>query len=248
MTGPTRGMTPETSQAATRVLVVDDQEMVRAGFRLLLEQVEDIEVVGEAADGRVAVEMAARLRPDVVLMDVRMPHLDGLSATRDILAGTPGTRVIVLTTFDVDDYVFSALRIGASGFLLKSSPPERLLRAIRLTAAGDALLDPSVTRRVIERFGTLPEPAETRTTGTQRGSRPESGRSWSRSPVGSRTRRSRASSSSPRQRSRTTLRDCSASSRCATGCRQWSMSTSTASRCPLPAPRDRGSRGGQFEG
>ena len=160
MTGPTRGMTAETSQAATRVLVVDDQEMVRAGFRLLLEQVEDIEVVGEAADGRVAVEMAARLRPDVVLMDVRMPHLDGLSATRDILAGTPGTRVIVLTTFDVDDYVFSALRIGASGFLLKSSPPERLLRAIRLTAAGDALLDPSVTRRVIERFGTLPEAAK----------------------------------------------------------------------------------------
>ncbi len=136
-----------------RVLVADDQEMVRAGFRLLLERVQDIEVVAEAEDGAKAVAEVARSRPDVALMDVRMPHLDGLTATRQILAESPATKVIVLTTFDVDDYVFEAMRIGASGFLLKSSPPERLIEAIRLVAAGDALLDPGVTRRVIEKFG-----------------------------------------------------------------------------------------------
>lgn len=136
-----------------RVLVADDQEMVRAGFRLLLERVEDIEVVAEAEDGAKAVAEVARSRPDVALMDVRMPQLDGLTATRQILAESAATKVIVLTTFDVDDYVFEAMRIGASGFLLKSSPPERLIEAIRLVAAGDALLDPGVTRRVIEKFG-----------------------------------------------------------------------------------------------
>lgn len=141
-----------------RVLVADDQEMVRAGFRLLLERVDDIEVVAEADDGVQAVEAAVRVSPDVVLMDVRMPRLDGLAATTQVLDRAPGTRVIVLTTFDVDDYVFAALRIGASGFLLKSSPPERLIRAIRLVASGDAMLDPVVTRRVIERFATQPEP------------------------------------------------------------------------------------------
>jgi DNA-binding NarL/FixJ family response regulator len=144
----------------TRVLVADDQEMVRAGFRLLLERVDDIEVVAEAEDGVQAVEMAARTCPDVVLMDVRMPHLDGLAATGEVLARVPGTRVIVLTTFDVDDYVYAALRVGASGFLLKSSPPERLIRAIRLVAAGDAMLDPVVTRRVIERFAEQPGPVD----------------------------------------------------------------------------------------
>jgi DNA-binding NarL/FixJ family response regulator len=143
----------------TSVVVVDDQVMVRAGFRLLLEQVEDIVVVGEADDGDTGVELVLRLRPDVVLMDVRMPRLDGLAATERILSGAPGTRVVVLTTFDVDDYVFAAMRLGASGFLLKSSPPERLLQAIRLVAAGDAMLDPAVTRRVIERFGRQPGPA-----------------------------------------------------------------------------------------
>ena len=131
----------------TSVIVVDDQAMVRAGFRLLLEQVQDITVVGEAGDGRAGVDMVARLRPDVALMDIRMPRLDGLAATSEILARTTGTRVIVLTTFDVDEYVFSALRIGASGFLLKSSPPERLVAAIRLAAAGDAVLDQLATGR-----------------------------------------------------------------------------------------------------
>jgi DNA-binding NarL/FixJ family response regulator len=146
-----------------RVVVADDQEMVRAGFRLLLERVEDIEVVAEAEDGAQAVELVARLRPDVVLMDIRMPGLDGLAATEQVLDRTPGTKVVVLTTFDVDEYVFSALRIGASGFLLKSSPAERLVRAIRLVAEGDAMLDPAVTQRVIERFGAqrLPDPVPT---------------------------------------------------------------------------------------
>jgi DNA-binding NarL/FixJ family response regulator len=146
-----------------RVVVADDQEMVRAGFRLLLERVDDIEVVAEAEDGAQAVAEVARLRPDIVLMDIRMPGLDGLAATEQVLAQTPGTRVIVLTTFDVDEYVFSALRIGASGFLLKSSPAERLVRAIRLVADGDAMLDPAVTSRVIEKFASqhVPEAAST---------------------------------------------------------------------------------------
>lgn len=142
--------------AVIRVLVADDQEMVRAGFRLLLEQVADIAVVAEAEDGDRAVAAAIQHRPDVVLMDVRMPVLDGLEATRRILSDLHGTRVVVLTTFDLDEYVFSALRLGASGFLLKSSPAERMVAAIRLAASGDAIIDPAVTRRVIERFGTQP--------------------------------------------------------------------------------------------
>ena len=146
-----------------RVLIADDQEMVRAGFRLLLERVEDIEVVAEAADGKQAVTQVASSRPDVVLMDVQMPHLNGLAATKQILADSPATKVIVLTTFDLDDYVFEAMRIGASGFLLKSSPPERLIRAIRLVADGDALLDPAVTQRVIEKFGRQPDREPRRT-------------------------------------------------------------------------------------
>jgi DNA-binding NarL/FixJ family response regulator len=142
-----------------RVLVADDQEMVRAGFRLLLEQVADVDVVAEAEDGRQAADEVRRVRPDVVLMDIRMPVLDGLSATREILASGTDVRVIILTTFDVDDYVFEALRVGASGFLLKSSPPERLVAAIRAAADGDAWLDPVVTKRVIEEFGRQPVPA-----------------------------------------------------------------------------------------
>jgi len=147
------------SAGQIRVVVADDQDMVRAGFRLLLDQPDDIDVVADAADGRSAVEVAHRLRPDVLLMDIRMPQLDGLAATRQITQALPECRVIVLTTFDIDDYVYEALRVGASGFLLKSAPAETLVHAIRTVAAGDALLDPAVTRRVIEQFGRLPVPA-----------------------------------------------------------------------------------------
>jgi DNA-binding NarL/FixJ family response regulator len=138
-----------------RVLVVDDQTMVRAGFRLLLADEPDIEVVAEASNGRDAVAQAARFRPDVVLMDIRMPEMDGLEATRRILATDTDARVLILTTFDLDDYVFEALRAGASGFVLKDEPPEQLLAAVRTIAAGEALLSPSVTRRVIKRFATV---------------------------------------------------------------------------------------------
>jgi DNA-binding NarL/FixJ family response regulator len=138
------------------VLVVDDQEMVRAGFTALLNAQADLEVVGQAGDGAEAVELAAELGPDVILMDVRMPVMDGLAATRRILAaGTPGPRVIMLTTFDLDDYVYAALRAGASGFLLKYSTPDELANAVRVVAAGDALLAPSVTRRLVEDFARL---------------------------------------------------------------------------------------------
>jgi DNA-binding NarL/FixJ family response regulator len=137
-----------------RVLVADDQELVRTGFRLILETEDDITVVGQAADGVEAVDLARRHRPDVVLMDVRMPTLDGIEATARLVgpdASPPApVRVLMLTTFDMDDYVYAALRNGASGFLLKDTPPEDLVRAIRVVAAGDALLAPSVTRRLIE--------------------------------------------------------------------------------------------------
>jgi DNA-binding NarL/FixJ family response regulator len=139
-----------------RVVVADDQELVRTGFRLLLERVAEIEVVDEAGDGAAAIEAVRRRVPDVVLMDIRMPHVDGLTATRRIVADGSATKVIVLTTFDEDDYVYDALRAGASGFLLKSSPTERLIEAIRTVASGEALLDPAVTRRVIEEFGRQP--------------------------------------------------------------------------------------------
>jgi DNA-binding NarL/FixJ family response regulator len=138
-----------------RVLVVDDQSMVRAGFRLLLADEPDIEVVAEAGNGREAVSYAARVRPDVILMDIRMPELDGLEATRRILATDTTARVLILTTFDLDDYVFEALRSGASGFVLKDDPPEQLLAAVRTIAAGEALLSPAVTRRVIRHFTRL---------------------------------------------------------------------------------------------
>src|SRR5437588_7654771 len=136
-----------------RLLIVDDQALVRAGFRMILEAEEDIEVVGEAADGREAVAEVNRLRPDVVLMDVRMPEVDGIEATRRRL-GQDGvtTKVVMLTTFDMDEYVYEALRAGASGFLLKDVPPEQLVAGIRAVASGDALLAPSVTRRVVEEF------------------------------------------------------------------------------------------------
>jgi DNA-binding NarL/FixJ family response regulator len=137
----------------TRVVIVDDQALVRAGFRMILEADAAIEVVGEAADGAAAVDVVRRLQPDVVLMDVRMPELDGLEATRRILAdGEPSPRIIMLTTFDIDEYVYTALRSGASGFLLKDVTPEQLVASVKLVAAGDALLAPSITRRLVERF------------------------------------------------------------------------------------------------
>ena len=142
-----------------RVVVVDDQALVRAGFRMILEAEPDLDVVGEAADGLEAVELVRRASPDVVLMDVRMPNLDGVAATERILgAGVvePMPRVIILTTFDLDEYVFAALRAGASGFLLKDTPAETLVDAVRTVASGDALLAPSVTRRVIEQFAARP--------------------------------------------------------------------------------------------
>ena len=142
-----------------RVLIADDQELVRTGFRVILNAEPDLEVVGEAADGREAIEAVQALRPDVVLMDIRMPNLDGIEATRRIAAAVGSPRVLILTTFDLDEYVYEALRAGASGFLLKDVPPEQLVAGIRAVASGDALLAPSITRRVIEAFVQRPPPA-----------------------------------------------------------------------------------------
>ncbi|HEY4227071.1 MAG TPA: response regulator transcription factor [Candidatus Limnocylindrales bacterium] len=145
-------MTPA-SHAKLRVLIADDQALVRAGFRMILEAQPDIQVVGEASDGETAIRLARRLRPDVVLMDVRMPVLDGLEATRRLLADvSPAPRIVILTTFDLDEYVYAALQAGASGFLLKDVTPEHLVGAVRTVAIGDALLAPSITRRLVERF------------------------------------------------------------------------------------------------
>jgi DNA-binding NarL/FixJ family response regulator len=142
-----------------RVLVADDQSMVRAGFRMLLADEADIEVVAEAQNGLEAVDKAARFNPTVVLMDIRMPELDGLEATRRILAADPAARVLILTTFDLDEYIYEALSAGASGFVLKDDPPEQLIAAIRTVAGGEALLSPSVTKRVIAQFTRAPRPA-----------------------------------------------------------------------------------------
>jgi DNA-binding NarL/FixJ family response regulator len=145
------------------VVIVDDQALVRAGFRMILEAEEDMDVVGEAANGQEAVAQTRRLRPDVVLMDVRMPEVDGIEATRRLLSDDAiDAKVVMLTTFDMDEYVYDALRAGASGFLLKDVPPEQLVDGIRAVAKGDALLAPSVTRRVIEEFVRRP-PASVRT-------------------------------------------------------------------------------------
>ena len=147
---------------SVRVLVADDQSMVRAGFRMLLSGEPDIEVVAEASNGLEAVDKASRFHATVVLMDIRMPELDGLEATRRILASDDSARVLILTTFDLDEYVYEALRAGASGFVLKDDPPEQLLEAIRIVAGGDALLSPSITKRVIKQFTRIPraEPPE----------------------------------------------------------------------------------------
>ena len=142
-----------------RVLVVDDDDLMRAGLRSVLASDETIDVVGEAGDGRAALGEIRRLRPDVVLMDIRMPDLDGISATRELLAAVPEVKVVVLTTFEQDDYIFDALSAGASGFLLKRTKPEELIGAIHTVAAGDSLLSPSVTRRVIDRMAAQPPPA-----------------------------------------------------------------------------------------
>ena len=142
-----------------RVLVADDQSMVRAGFRMLLAGEEDIDVVAEASNGLEAVEKAARFHPAVILMDIRMPELDGLEATRRITAVDNGTRILILTTFDLDEYVFEALKAGASGFVLKDDSPEQLIAAIHTVADGDALLSPTITRRVIQKFARMSRPA-----------------------------------------------------------------------------------------
>jgi DNA-binding NarL/FixJ family response regulator len=142
-----------------RVLLVDDQSLLRMGFRMILEAEPDIEVAGEAADGATGVSMASALRPDVVLMDVRMPGMDGIAATASITAAGPASKVLILTTFDLDQYVFAGLKAGASGFLLKDAPPADLLTAIRTVAGGDSVLAPTATRRLIDQFvPLLPDP------------------------------------------------------------------------------------------
>ena len=148
-----------------KILIADDQALVRAGFKMILDAEDDLEVIGEAVDGRQAVEMARRMQPDVILMDIRMPELDGIEATKQVIAGATEdqpVRVLMLTTFDLNEYVYEALRAGASGFLLKDVPPEQLADGIRVVAAGEALLAPSITRRLISEFATSapvdPEP------------------------------------------------------------------------------------------
>jgi DNA-binding NarL/FixJ family response regulator len=162
MTGdPLPMMTPPPSRPGSiRLVVVDDQPLLRTGFRMILAAERDMTVVGEAGDGVEAVREVARLQPDVVLMDIRMPNMDGVEATRRITAaaGPDGPRVLILTTFNLDEYVLAAIRAGASGFLLKDVPPEELAAAIRIVASGDALLAPSVTRRLLDRFAELPSP------------------------------------------------------------------------------------------
>ena len=143
-----------------RVAIVDDQAMVRAGFKMIVQSQLDMRVVGEAADGQDAIDLVRRERPDVVLMDVRMPRMDGIQATRQV---ANATRVVILTTFELDEYVFDALAAGASAFLLKAAPPEDLIRAIRVVAEGDALLAPSVTKRLIEEFAKRPQPMTKKT-------------------------------------------------------------------------------------
>lgn len=145
----------------TTVLLVDDQAMVRAGFRMVLDAQPDVRVVGEAGDGAEAIDAALRLRPDIVVMDVRMPRMDGVTATRRLGERWPdddGPRVLILTTFDLDEYVYEAIRAGASGFMLKDAPPEDLVAAVRVVAAGEALLAPSVTRRLLDEFAARPAP------------------------------------------------------------------------------------------
>jgi DNA-binding NarL/FixJ family response regulator len=149
------------SDQPIRIMIADDQALVRTGFRMILDAEPDLEVIGEAANGRAAVEIALEQRPDVVLMDIRMPELDGIEATRQLVSSASGAsiRVLMLTTFDLNEYVYEALRAGASGFLLKDVPAEQLAAGVRVVAAGDALLAPSITKRLIEEFAQPPKPA-----------------------------------------------------------------------------------------
>src|SRR5262249_30259159 len=155
---PLRRRGGQMSTPRVRVLIADDDDLMRAGLKAVLSSDETIEVVGEAADGRAAVERVRAFRPDVVLMDVRMPDLDGIAATRELLARSSEARIVILTTFEQDDYIFGALSAGASGFLLKRTSPEELIAAIHTIAAGNSLLSPSVTRTVIERMARQPSP------------------------------------------------------------------------------------------
>lgn len=143
----------------TRVLLADDQELVRAGFRLILDLADGIEVVGEASDGKQCLRAARELQPDVILMDVRMPVLDGVAATRRLVDGGSSSRVLILTTFDLDDYVYEAMRAGASGFLVKDVPREQLVHGVQVVARGEQLLAPAITKRLVERFVRLPPPS-----------------------------------------------------------------------------------------
>ena len=206
-----------------RVLVADDESMVRAGFRMLLSREPDLEVVGEAADGLMAVALAQRLRPSIVLMDIRMPELDGLEATRRILAADRAARVLVLTTFGLDEYVYEALRAGASGFVLKDDPPEQLIAAIRVVAAGEALLSSGVTRRVISRFASTPHRTPPREVAELTERELAVFRLIAQ---GCRTPRSALSCTSARRRSRPTSPTCCRTWTCATGCRRWCSPTS----------------------
>ena len=176
--------------SAVRVLIADDQALVRAGFRMILDAEDDLDVVGEASDGLQAVGRGQAPAPDVVLMDIRMPELDGIEATRRVLAlATTGTKVLMLTTFDLNEYVYDALRAGASGFLLKDVPPEQLADGIRVVAGGDALLAPSITRRLIQEFAQAGPPSGPPRPGSTSSPRASS-RCSSSSPAASPTRRS----------------------------------------------------------
>ena len=214
--------------APISILLVDDQELLRMGFRMVLDAQPDMRVVGEADNGLAAVQQAQQLQPDVVLMDVRMPELDGVEATRRISAALPATRVLILTTFDLDEYVMTGLRAGASGFLLKDVVPPDLLSAIRAVAAGDAVVAPAVTRRLLDRYvrgqGHLVAlmPPWTR-------SRPASTRYSSWSPEHCPTPRSLGSCFCPRRQSRPTSRGSWPSWDCGTGCRRSCEPTSPAS-------------------
>ena len=230
-----------------RVVIADDQKLVRAGFAMILGAQPEIEVVGEADNGAEAIRVARAARPDVVLMDVRMPELDGLAATRELLSEAPVGRhlpkILILTTFDVDDYVYEALAAGACGFLLKDTPPEQLVEAVRSVAAGDSLLAPTVTRRLIEHFVSSRRKNQVPPKGMDERT-PREVEVFSSSPRACPTPRSPASSWSARRPSRHTSPGSSSSSACATEFRSswWRMSRGSWSRAPSAEPASSSSR------